>query len=80
MSNNDETLDKKLVCIHQAFRNKKQYGGIFTPKGWGDCSQCHYDPINNKRCLGYYPIILHIIYHEEKTCYCKDKEKSSFPS
>jgi len=65
MSNNDDTIDKKVVCIYQAFKSPRQGTGTFSPKGWGDCSRCHYDLVNNKMCRGYYPITINYVRMKE---------------
>lgn len=53
---------EKIVCLHQLFNNK----GSIQSEYHGNCSICQYDPINNFKCSGYYPIKERIIIVVDK--------------
>jgi hypothetical protein len=49
------SLEEVVCCVNQVFRPK--YHWLFLQKpGWGDCTVCSYDPVNNPRCRGYAPV------------------------
>jgi len=55
----ESDLEHKTRCLHQIFRPESQI--YVTTNGRGDCSKCTYDPDNNPKCKGYYPISISYI-------------------
>jgi hypothetical protein len=65
---------EKIVCLYQLFRPKVSVTHIGNR---GNCSICEYDPINNFKCSGYYPIKerIIIVIDKDKNVKTYTKEK-----
>lgn len=52
-------------CLHKKFRPKTNHPAIKIP-GWGNCSECEYNPEENKKCDGYFPITVNTFEVKDK--------------
>lgn len=46
-------------CLHQHIKSSDMLDNIKIP-GYGNCKDCKYDPINNKKCKGYQEIEINL--------------------
>jgi len=56
-------LEQRVMCFYQAFRPQIN----IERKGYGDCTNCKYDPESNSRCKGYKPIRWYIFGKDDGT-------------
>jgi hypothetical protein len=51
--------EEREMCQGQLFREKPILPAyILAEMGRGDCSRCVYDPVNNKKCSMYNPVVV----------------------
>ncbi|MBT3406630.1 hypothetical protein HN419_05705 [Candidatus Woesearchaeota archaeon] len=52
------------LCVRQLSQRSRLQSlpGSIRPEGWGDCSICTPDEVNNPNCAGYRRLKLHTFY------------------